>query len=272
MVVRNTNSSNGGTQHETRAMVVLNNKLEAMVVLNRRETRAMVVLNTGRNSSNGGTQQNEQQRDDMRDNQTCVKSGLRPRIRRGSSGYRKTAQATDRLVMENRTHGVDTEQRLCIERSCLAWWLLQGSPGAHESTPGPHMSKMIGSNRRVRSNHASCHFASRRRRARTCTELFVEQDAVDVLEQDAVDVLHCGTTQKKRLFGPGDESAVVIIVLHTSSVLVTVHQKKKNKTKLIQPGKRFRSMFGIFPELGGSFTGCRSLYRNFRSILKTPVR
>ena len=54
----------------------------------------------------------------------------------------------------------------------------------------------------------------------------LEQDAVDVLEQDAVDVLHCGSTQKKRLFGPGDESAVFIIVLHTSSVLVTVHQKK----------------------------------------------
>ena len=60
-------------------------------------------------------------------------------------------------------------------------------------------------------------------------ELLVEQDAVDVLEQDAVDVLHCGTTQKKRLFGPGDESAVLIIVLHTSSVLVTVHQKKKSQ-------------------------------------------
>ena len=99
-------------------------------------------------------------------------------------------------------------------------------------------------------------------------KLLVEQDAVDVLEQDAVDVLHCGTPQKKRLFGPGDESAVLIIVLHTSSVLVTVHQKKK--PKLIQPGKRFRSMFGIFPEFGGSFTRSRSLYRNFRSILKNP--
>ena len=44
-----------------------------------------------------------------------------------------------------------------------------------------------------------------------------------LVEQDAVDVLHCGTTQKKRLFGPDDESAVLIIVLHTSSVLVTVH-------------------------------------------------
>ena len=30
------------------------------------------------------------------------------------------AAATDRLVMDNRTHGVDTEQRLCIDRSCLA--------------------------------------------------------------------------------------------------------------------------------------------------------
>ena len=60
-------------------------------------------------------------------------------------------------------------------------------------------------------------------------KLLVEHDAVDVLEQAAVDVLHCGSTQKKRLFGPGDESAVFIIVLHTSSVLVTVHKKKEKK-------------------------------------------
>ena len=105
--------SNGGTQQETRAMVVLDTKLEQWWYSTRNssnggtqhrtkleqwwystqdETRAMVVLNrrnNRRNSSNGGTQQNETQRDDMRDNQTCVKSGLRPRIRRGSSGYRK---------------------------------------------------------------------------------------------------------------------------------------------------------------------------------------
>ena len=72
------NSSNGGTQQETRAMVVLNRmKLEQWW------------YSTEGNSSNGGTQQKETQRDDMRDNQTCVKSGPQPRIRRGSSGYRK---------------------------------------------------------------------------------------------------------------------------------------------------------------------------------------
>ena len=100
-------------------------------------------------------------------------------------------------------------------------------------------------------------------------ELLVEQDAVDVLEQDAVDVLRCGTTQKKRLFGPGDESAVLIIVLHTSSVLVTVHQKKK--PKLIQPGKSFRLMFGIFPEFWNLLQDPGRFYRNLRSKSKTPV-
>ena len=57
-------------------------------------------------------------------------------------------------------------------------------------------------------------------------KLLVEQDAVDVPEQDAVDVFHYGST-KKRLFGPDDESAVLIIVLHTSSALVTVRASKK---------------------------------------------
>ena len=50
-----------------------------------------------------------------------------------------------------------------------------------------------------------------------------------LVKHDAVDVLQCGSTQK-RLFGPEhrDESAVLIIVLHTSSVLVTVRASKKN--------------------------------------------
>ena len=67
-----------------------------------------------------------------------------------------------------------------------------------------------------------------------------------LVEQDAVDVLHCGSTQKNRLFGPGDESAVLIIVLHTSPVLVTVHKEKKKTPKLIQ-----ENHFGIFPEFRG---------------------
>ena len=81
-----------------------------------------------------------------------------------------------------------------------------------------------------------------------------------------------GRHKKKRLFGPGDESAVLIIVLHTSSVLVTVHkQKQKKKPKLIQPGKTFRLMFGIFPEFGGLLQDAGRFYRNFRSKSKTPV-
>ena len=52
-------------------------KLEQWWYSTQDETRAMVVLNRMKH------------RDDTRDNQTCVKSGLRPRIRRGSSGYRK---------------------------------------------------------------------------------------------------------------------------------------------------------------------------------------
>ena len=69
-----------------------------------------------------------------------------------------------------------------------------------------------------------------------------------LVEQDAVDVLHCGSTQKKRLSGPGDESAVLIIVLYTSSVLVTVLKKK-----LIQTGKSLWP----FPGILGSFAGSR---------------
>ena len=66
-----------------------------------------------------------------------------------------------------------------------------------------------------------------------------------LLEEDAVDVLHCGSTQKKRLFGPGDESAVLIIVLHTSSVLVTVHKKKAK----INSDRKI--IMAIFPEFMG---------------------
>ena len=89
-------------------------------------------------------------------------------------------------------------------------------------------------------------------------ELLVEQDAVDVLEQDAVDVLHCGTTQKKRLSGPGDESAVLIIVLPSSSVLVTVHHKKKFSQE-----KHFGSE---------SFAGCRSFLPEFEVEIKNAGR
>ena len=56
------------------------------------------------------------------------------------------------------------------------------------------MSKMIGSKRRVRSNHA---LRVNEGGVHGPVEKFlVEQDAVEVLEQDAVDVLHCGSTQK----------------------------------------------------------------------------
>ena len=97
-------------------------------------------------------------------------------------------------------------------------------------------------------------------------KLLVEQDAVDVLEQDAVDVLHCGTTQKKRLFGPGDDSAVLIIVLHTSSVLVTVHQKKK--AKINSARKIISAHVWHFPGIRGSFAGCRSFLPEFQVEIK----
>ena len=181
------------------------------------------------------------------------------------------AAATDRLVMENRTHGVDTEQRLCIDRSCLAWWLLQGWPGAHESTPGTNMSKMIGSNRRVRSNQTtprttSC---SRRRRARTCTETSRRA--------------RCRRRARARRRGRAplwndtkngclDQAMRV----QCSSSCFTHHQClsqciKKKKPTSIQPGKTFRLMFGIFPEFGGLLQDAGRFCRNFKSKSKTLV-
>ena len=53
---------------------------------------------------------------------------------------------------------------------------------------------------------------------------------------------------KNRLFGPGDESAVLLIVLHTSSVLVTVRASKRKKAKINSDRK---IIMAIFPEFGG---------------------
>ena len=118
------------------------------------------------------------------------------------------------------------------------------------------MSKMIGSNRRVRLQPRLVPLRVHEGGVHGPVQvLLVEQDAVDVLEQDAVDVLHCGTTQKKRLIGPGDESAVLITVLHTSSVLVTV-QKKKDKIDSAR--KNISAHVYHFPEILESFAGCRS--------------
>ena len=60
---------------------------------------------------------------------------------------------------------------------------------------------------------------------------------------------------KKRLFGPSDESAVLIIVLHTSAVLVTIRASKKKKAKIISDRK---IIMAIFPEFGFFFF-CRIL-------------
>ena len=81
------------------------------------------------------------------------------------------------------------------------------------------MSKMIGSKRRVRSNHASYHFVFTKA---ACTDLHRNFSSNKM-------PLTCSIVDrpKKRLFGPGDESAVLIIVLHTSSVLVTVRASEK---------------------------------------------
>ena len=87
------------TTHETRAMVVLNTKLEQWWYSTRNSSNGGTQQK--RNSSNGGTQQKRnssnggtQHRMTPRDNQTCVKSGLQPRIRRGSSGYRKNGSGS----------------------------------------------------------------------------------------------------------------------------------------------------------------------------------
>ena len=93
---------------------------------------------------------------------------------------------------------------------------------------------------------------------------------------------HCGRSQasksrKKRVFTAQHSTAQRMTarrsVIHPSScpssVLVTVHPKKK--PKLIQPGKTFRLMFGIFPEFGGLLQDAGRFYQNFRSKSKTPV-
>ena len=61
----------------------------------------------------------------------------------------------------------------------------------------------------------------------------------------------------KRLFGPGDESAVLIIVLHTSSVLVTVRATKN--AKIISDRKI------IFPEFVGLLQDPGYFYWSWRS-------
>ena len=57
-----------------------------------------------------------------------------------------------------------------------------------------------------------------------------------LVEQDAVDVLHCGSTQNDCLDQKnGDESAVSIIVFHTSSVLVTVREPMSQSRAMKRP-------------------------------------
>ena len=73
-----------------------------------------------------------------------------------------------------------------------------------------------------------------------------------LVEQDAVDMLHCGSTQKNGCLDQNMAmSAVLIIVLHTSSVLVTVRATKK-MPKLFKTGKSLRIFFrnsGVFCEV-----------------------
>ena len=146
--------------------------------------------------------------------------------------------------MEDRTHGADTEQRLCLDQCVLRVAVTRLAWRPRQHTRAPHVE-----DDRVQQEGAL---------QPRLVPLRVHEGGVHgpvkklLVEQDAVDVLHCGSTQKKRLFGPGHESAVLIIVLRTTSVLVTVHQKKK--PKLIQTGKSFWH----FPGIRGSFTGSRS--------------
>ena len=125
------------------------------------------------------------------------------------------AAATDRLVMEERTI-TKTRNNKCVltSASCvMAVTRLAWRPREH--TWAPHVD-----DDRVQKEGAL---------QPRLVQLRVHEGGLHgpvqklLVEQDAVDVLHCGSTQK-RLFGPehGDESAVLIIVLHTSSVIVAV--------------------------------------------------
>ena len=74
-------------------------------------------------------------------------------------------------------------------------------------------------------------------------------------------------TKKKRLFGPGDESGSGD---HRASHIISAGHRasKKKKPKLIQPGKRFRSMFGIFPEFRGLLQDAVVFYRYLEVEIK----
>ena len=119
------NSSNGGSQQKTQAMVVFNRKLE--------HWRS----STG-NSSNGGTQRELEQwrysentqRDDVRHNQHELMNadsnqGFAASPRQLGPGEKRikllaAAAATDRLVIEERINNADTEQRLCLDQCVLS--------------------------------------------------------------------------------------------------------------------------------------------------------
>ena len=111
---------------------------------------------------------------------------------------------------------------------------------------------MIGSNRRVRSNHSSYHFVFTKA---ACTDLyrnFSSSKMPQTCSSKMPWTCFIVDRPQKRLFGPGEESAVLIIVFHTSSVLVTVRASKK-KSKLIQKGTSLWSFFWN----SGSFKGSR---------------
>ena len=85
-----------------------------------------------------------------------------------------------------------------------------------------------------------------------------------LVEQDAVDVLHCGSTQNSSLDQKMAISAVLIIVFHPSSVLVTVCAKKKNDFS--------RRSFGSLTGIRRYFAGSRlCVARTPGANEKTPV-
>ena len=78
---------------------------------------------------------------------------------------------------------------------------------------------------------------------------------------------------KKRLFGPNDESAFLIIVLHTSSVLVIVRASKKIKAKINSDREIIMAFFrnsGVFCRILVVFTEIEGQNKNPGHVLMLP--
>ena len=158
------------------------------------------------------------------------------------------AAATDRLVIEERTTTQTRNNKWRSVLSCvMAVTRLAWCPREH--TGAPHIE-----DDRVKKEGA---LQPRLVPLRVHEGgVHVPEQNVDVLEQDAVDALHCGSTQKNGCLDQNmATSAVFIIVLHTSSVLVTVRATKKFQN-YFRPGNHYGFVSGI----RGSFAKSRFFF------------